>query len=356
MEFNPKERANAHGHHAEVLGSLLTFVAADGRVLSSFWISKLTVDADGRGSADVFTKDTRYPQRQAWPRYLGFTETGYVNDVMFERCIHAFCKEWKQNRRTDQLWLFGDQLGSHTRVNLARAALDLGVAMWLLPSNTSHFLQPLDEKIFALFKTTIASGAYDLSLAASFSNVQRQQLWWALAYQAETDVFTQRVIQSAFRTTGLFPWDPARIMSRAELNAGKIAKMDGPIKRDVVDAAVTIIKSLADRAEQLARKTKGYTVSVVANELHSPYRRIAYDDELRERNEAKRIEKELKVQEKLAQKEEKKAARAARKCFDDACPRVSRGGKSWSSCPSCSCMCCPQHRASLAAHVCVPVV
>ena len=283
---------------------------------------------------------------------MGFSETGFINDTLFEKCVTAFCKEWKANGRTHHVWLFGDQLGSHTRVNLARTALDHGVAMWLLPSNTSHFLQPLDEKIFALFKSIIARGSYVLSVASSFSNVQRQQLWWSLAYEAETEAFTPQVIKSAFRSTGLFPWDPARIMSRAELNAGKIAKSDGPNKKHVVDAAVNIIKSLADRAESLARKTKGYTVSVVANDLHSPFRRIAYDNEVREREEAKRLEKERKAKEKSEQLEAKKAERLARKCFHDGCPRSSRGGKGWVSCPQCGRLSCSVHHSVFASHQC----
>ena len=119
---------------------------------------------------------------------------------------------------------------------------------------------------------------------------------------------------------------------------------------------VRIINSLADRVEQLARKTKGYTVSVMANDLRSQFRRIAYDDELHEHEEAKRIEKELKIEEKLAQTVEKNAVQAAQKCFDITCPRMSRVGKSLSSCPSCSCVYCPQHRSAFAADVCVPVV
>ncbi len=353
VEFNPKDRANAHGHHAHVLGSLLTFVAANGSVLCSCWISKATFDTDsGVAQTEVFTRDTRYPIRSSWARYMGFTDTGYVNDAMFERCVAAFCDEWKANGKSDHVWLFGDQLGSHTRVNLARKALESGVCMWLSPSNTSHFLQPLDEKIFALFKSKISAASYDLSVAASFANVRLQQLWWSLAFDAETTAFTPRVIKSAFRTTGLFPWDPKRIMARAELNAGKIGNQDGAIKRDLVDAAVTVIKSLADRASDLAKKTKGYTVAVVANDLHSPFRRIAYDDEVRSREAAKQLEKDQKLEDKRLKEDLKLKDKLLRRCGGEGCVRASRGGKSWVSCILCKQMFCPGHKIDLQCHLC----
>ena len=125
LESKAKDRANSHGHHAQVLGSLLAFIAADGSVLCTFWISRADYNEEGVAQVEVFTKDTRYPLRRSWARYLGFTETGYLNDVTFETCIKAFCEEWKAHRKGDHVWLFGDQLGSHTRVGLARAALDM---------------------------------------------------------------------------------------------------------------------------------------------------------------------------------------------------------------------------------------
>ena len=228
--------------------------------------------------------------------------------------------------------------------------------MWLLPSNTSHFLQPLDEKVFATFKGYIAKRSYDLSVAASFSNVNLKQLWWSLAFEAEEAAFTDRIIKSAFRTTGLFPWDPARIKSRAEVNAGKMIQSKGPLKRDVVEAAVTVIKKLSDRAEALAKKTKGYTVSIVANELHSPHRRCEYHEEERQRAQAKIAEKERKAAEKEAQLAAKAAQRALLKCSEGLCNKVFRGGKNWCVCPKCSHKFCSGHKLAYASHLCDTMV
>ncbi len=239
-------------------------------------------------------------------------------------------------------------------VGLAQAALDMGVEMWLLPSNTSHFLQPLDEKVFASFKGYIAKRSYDLSVAASFSNVNLEQLWWSLAFEAEEAAFTDRIIKSAFRTTGLFPWDPARIKSRAEINAGKLLKSEGPLKRDVVEAAVNVIKKLSDRADALAKKTKGYTVSVVANELHSPYRRCEYHAEEQRRAQAKLAEKERKASEKEAQVAAKAAKRALQKCSEGSCEKVFRGGKTWSVCATCTHKFCFSHKLEFSSHSCDP--
>ena len=106
LELKAKDRANSQGQHAQVLGSLLAVIAADGTVLCTFCISRADYDEEGVAQVEVFTKDTGYPLRRSWARYLGFTETGYLNDVTFENRIKAFCEEWRAHRKGDHVWLF----------------------------------------------------------------------------------------------------------------------------------------------------------------------------------------------------------------------------------------------------------
>ncbi len=75
--------------------------------------------------------------------------------------------------------------------------------MWLLPSNTSHFLQPLDHLVFATFKKLIAKETYAAVVYAVFAGQDLDTLLFGLVLDIEQDAFTPRIIRAAFRNTGL---------------------------------------------------------------------------------------------------------------------------------------------------------
>jgi hypothetical protein len=206
-----KERGNASTTRDHALGSMLTFVRGDGRPVCSFWIAKGDFADESVGKVEAFSEDHPYGLRGSWPRYNGFTDTGYLNAEMFEACFDAFVKEWVLQENGKTCWVFGDQLASHTSLDVCARAYKNGVEMWLLPTNTSHFLQPLDHVIFAAFKAWIKRNTYRELWTAAFSKKSPTEVLWALCYAAEHAVFTKRTIMSAFNATGLCPWNPERI-------------------------------------------------------------------------------------------------------------------------------------------------
>ncbi len=72
----------------------------------------------------------KYPLRRSWVRLCAFTETGYVNGIVFDQIIGKFCQVWHTNNPGLYLWLFGDHLGCHLNIDTVRRAWTFYVGMW----------------------------------------------------------------------------------------------------------------------------------------------------------------------------------------------------------------------------------
>ena len=139
-------------------------------------------------------------------------------------CFKTFCEEWRIRYPGLDVFVFGDQLGTHVQYDLTKSALAMGVHMWPLPSNTSHFLQTLDHLVFATFKKMIAKETYAAVVCATFSGQDLDKILFGIVLDIELSAFTPRIIRAAFRNTGLHPWNPAMIVKLAQENAGVIER------------------------------------------------------------------------------------------------------------------------------------
>jgi hypothetical protein len=167
-------------------------------------------------------------RRSDWPRFYAFSATGYSNKVLHAAVMEKFGKIWRTAHPTMYCYLFGDQLAAHKTVTTVRNTLENNVMCWLLPANTSHFLQPLDDTVFANFKRILTSLVEKVRLKQDASPLQIKMSLYQCAYAAERHAFTPRIIQRAFLNTGIFPFDPARILHLLALNS-----VNGAKKRDV---------------------------------------------------------------------------------------------------------------------------
>ena len=72
---------------------------------------------------------------------------GYSNKQVHAQIMEKISKIWTESNPATYCWLFGDQLAAHKSPDTVEKCLNSHVMCWLLPTNTSHFLQPLDNKI-----------------------------------------------------------------------------------------------------------------------------------------------------------------------------------------------------------------
>mgnify|MGYP005855586531 CR=1 FL=1 len=162
---------------------------------------------------------------------VAYNESGYVTSDLFAQYMQEFVRYWYNLYCDTGCRFFVDNLGAHKNVatlptkELQRANIELAY----LPKNTTHFTQPLDDIVFAIFKSILNSDARafftDAALfsldAAQVKKIRDNALYLALAY-AEGDAFTRLHNIMAFERTCLFPWNPERLLEKARANASLV--------------------------------------------------------------------------------------------------------------------------------------
>lgn len=356
LDSADKERGNAMGRHPFTMGSLLPFVTASGEVLCNLWILKARPGKNDDELCDVkvVTQDKIHPTRGDIERYYLFTETGYVDTHSFTKVIDKFAEVWARKHTGRVCWCFGDQLATHASYTITKLARDNDVLMYLLPANTSHFLQPLDSLPFANLKSHMKRNAYESAWQNHFRGEEAKEIAFALAYAAEENALTPRILKSAFRRTGVFPWNPNLVTSLMEQNVGNIEQK---CKDEIAESTRVAANTCADyinqsvkKSEEKTKMNRTYQTKVRLYDLHDPNKRIEYHEVEAHKGEAKAKEKEERKKAKEAGEKARKQRRAENTCAMDGCKAVSQGGKLWNNCGGCGAKYCPKHKSEFLTH------
>jgi len=150
-----RKRANVESTRGATVGSLLSFAAGDGAPFLSVYIFRSRFGGDVEAAADFMRSRCQSRTRSSWPRFYGWTETGFLDAPTFAAVMDLFCREWQVHNPGRECLLLGDKLRAHRQVAVVRSALQHGVVFWWLVANTSHFLQVLDDKCFARLKAHV---------------------------------------------------------------------------------------------------------------------------------------------------------------------------------------------------------
>ena len=121
--------------------------------------------------------------------------------------------------------LFTHNLAVHRDTKGVKHAAGLDVDMMFLPPNTSHFTQPLDNLVFAIYKSELTRLASSLnrSLSAFGEKLENHSIsvLTSVTVAAEAVAFRRDKIIASFANT-IFPWDPNAILDRARRNIGTL--------------------------------------------------------------------------------------------------------------------------------------
>ena len=351
LEHVSKECGQKRGIKGRTVGLLVSFVSASGSILMSVWIFKASSVSEENDDclldAKFHVESQSRNLRGSWKRFYAFTASGYSNRELHGKIMAEFGKIWVDEHPTDYCWLFGDQLAAHKCPQTVEKCLEQRVMSWLLPANTSHFLQPLDDKIFANFKQKLRTSGEKIAVGHTLSPDELAVALYHAGYEAERSTFTERVIKRAFENTGLWPFNPDRILELTENNMGKI---DGDSKSKHV---ASMERSVEHKFQSSAKKPalKKGTAKVQASTLFSPFELVAAEY-------LTKLEKERKAQIKREaaqmKKEESAAKRAARTCGVGDCATYSRkdgGAMGWSKCEECRMIFCKKNKAEFVVHV-----
>lgn len=186
------------------------------------WRSKhitliMTVSADG----EHVTPCVILPEIQNLPANLQplqdrfawtSTDSGWINDTTFENWVETIfipdvnLKRLAYGKPDAPVLLWVDGHGSRSSTKAQDLLLAAGVTMVVIPSHTSHILQPLDCGVFRVFKTKL-SALFRCPSPPTLPNT-RQSLMEAAA-RAYHFARAYWIVQSAFQRTGLCPWNPS---------------------------------------------------------------------------------------------------------------------------------------------------
>jgi hypothetical protein len=354
LERFDKNRPEALGKREEMLGTVIPFVSAAGEVIMSVIIFKAKeVRDDGLGKVDYVLPDESYCLRGRHPRFFAVTTSGYTNTPLNKQIIEKFVEIWNLHHPGLHCYVFSDQLASHFNMEIVKSALLKNVFLWMLPRNTSHFLQPLDDVCFARFKQVIHKRLRQVEFRGLLSHVDYTDEFYHVLYEIEQSVLTPRVIQRSFINCGLFPFSSERMISLAERNIGIYTSKDPTLAEEASRAMVRVLTVNTDHPAVVMKRKRG--VSEI-NQLFSPHAKVLlHDTQIAEHVAKKRKkdeDKKQKERDKEAHEKAKVEGRYMKTCRDPSCEVTSRGGKSWTSCNVCDALFCAKHPRYIRDHEC----
>lgn len=146
--------------------------------------------------------------KNAYPNTLTLAsgKKGYMNDEMMKPAIEHFIKYSDSSKENPSLLIL-DNFGSHLTLDVINICKENGVTLFTLPPHTTHRTQPLDVALFGPFKRAYNNavhvwGSSNPGKATSIYEVA------GFVNEAMCQALTPQNIASAFRATGICPFNP----------------------------------------------------------------------------------------------------------------------------------------------------
>lgn len=138
------------------------------------------------------------------------TPKGSMNSETFVNWIHHFAKF---NLPGPCLLIF-DGAKCHLDYSIVEAAEKFAIKLFCLPSNTTHELQPMDKSVFRSFEYYWDEEVLKYWSVHEDRKITTQR-FGILFSKAGDKAATPTNIKSGFEATGIFPFNPARILEEA---------------------------------------------------------------------------------------------------------------------------------------------
>jgi len=139
---------------------------------------------------------------------MGFTESGYMRENLFQKYIEHFCRSIPPTR---PVMLMLDGHKSHINYASIDFCHKNGILLYALPPNTTHVLQPC-ELPFAKLKKEYDKSCEKFRINSGGELVTKYTFAKVLG-SAFTETYTPSAICNAFKVTGIWPLNPNAISS-----------------------------------------------------------------------------------------------------------------------------------------------
>jgi hypothetical protein len=144
---------------------------------------------------------------------IALSDKGWTNNFIaarwFEKCFLP--QAMARNSSGKTILLIYDGHKSHETIELRETAVQHKIELYRLPAHTSHRLQPLDVGVFGPLQRAWQNRCA-AAMEDSGQEITRQQV--VKEYMAaRTESFKEKTILSAWRNSGISPFDPDRFSS-----------------------------------------------------------------------------------------------------------------------------------------------
>ena len=186
--------------------SLLACISTDGKWLPSTLIYKgESYDLQNSWVEDFQEKDDAF---------FAASATGWSSDEIglrwLQRVFEPRTKHKVGNRRR---LLLVDGHSSHVNMKFSEYADSHRILILVLPPHSTHRLQPLDIGLFAPLAKAYTNELNTLMHRSLGMVSMSKRMFWPMFRTAWFASFTEENIASAFAAPGIFPYDPAAVLS-----------------------------------------------------------------------------------------------------------------------------------------------
>jgi len=322
VEALTKDRFNFQMTRGDKNVTILPFVSASGSVFFNLFVVATGKDDEEARMLDIPIVE-QGSTRSSGPQALyAFSKNGRLTAEHWELIIDKFCDMWQVQHPGLRCIIFCDQLGIHRNPSVVERALSRNVRLFSFCSATTHWLQPLDDKVFGILKNRVGIEYSDLSRAAFLSGDSPAGLLLEATYRAVRASETQVAIQASFASTGVYPFNEDRIRLLADLNHGPLGPPKEPkVPEELAAECVDMMRTEIRRVQGKRKRSCGSIRVKAGRGIFSPEQLLA---EHRAREAA--------AKQAAMQKEDN---RLAKTCRGLGCSRAFRGGQSWLVCSVC---------------------
>jgi hypothetical protein len=146
---------------------------------------------------------------------FGITSSGYSNNLMGMEYIQHFNKMTEKHTKRNFRMLVFDGHGSHISDEFTWFCWNKNIIPFRLPAHTTHLLQPFDVGIFQPLKHWHQEALYQ---SIQYGDLDYTKIDFLNAYQdMRNRTFTTETIMSAWRKTGLYPFNPNIVIEKLKV-------------------------------------------------------------------------------------------------------------------------------------------
>jgi hypothetical protein len=163
--------------------------------------------------------------------FFASSENGWSCDLLGQNWLeNVFNRLTKEKAKRERRLLIVDGHSSHVNMRFIDYADANRIVLAVLPPHSTHRLQPLDVGLFSPL-ATFYSQQIDQLLTESQGLVRlTKRDFWSLFYEAWKQAFTMKNVQSAWEKTGIYPFNPQRVLSTFEIPQETISQSAKKLK------------------------------------------------------------------------------------------------------------------------------